>query len=393
MNFIDCFLESTSSFETPSSYWRWAAYATIAAVLRDNVFYDHGGGKKTYPNIYVLYLSKSAENRKGGPFDFVCDLLKSDEISNTKVIIGRSSIQAILEDLSQNFGIKKSGIQIKDGSCILLAEELASFFVIDPALIPLITDIWNYREEFPYTLKSNRIVIKKLCVTFLAASNEDLLKEVYTKAAVFGGLLGRTMIITPNEVRSSNSLLDRTKNKYKRGDLLKCLIELKKLAGTMTAVPEAIELYDSWYDKLYKSYKNLNDRTGFSQRMHVNVLKIAMCLAANDRVMLISKHHMEEAIIQVTSLKSNYSMFMMGSGRSAQAEIGGIFINTLWGTLDKKISRRDILIKHWNDFSSEELDKLIQTFEEAGLIRVISAGNLVTYEMTEKCKEIFLKNV
>src|SRR5665213_1423119 len=100
-DFITSFLKHTEEYESPGSFWRWGAYATIAAVLRDSVYYDHGL-RKTYANIYVVLLADSAEYRKSGPFQPITDLLNSDGLRNTKVIRGRSSIQAVLDDLSQD---------------------------------------------------------------------------------------------------------------------------------------------------------------------------------------------------------------------------------------------------------------------------------------------------
>src|SRR5574341_1265274 len=99
MEFISRFIDFTKEYESPTSFWRWSAYALIAAILRDSCFYHHGL-YKTYPNLYIILLAESAEYRKGGPFKPVSKLVRL--LKNTKVIEGRASVQGIIDDLSQD---------------------------------------------------------------------------------------------------------------------------------------------------------------------------------------------------------------------------------------------------------------------------------------------------
>lgn len=395
MNFISDFISFTAEYESPTNFWRWSAYAAVAAILRDSVYIEHGL-RKTFPNIFVVLLADSAEYRKSGPFQPITDLLESSEVSNTKVIQGRASVQAIIEEMSQDIGNKRTGKTIKGGSCLLLAEELASFFVSDPQLVPMITDMYDYKAMWEYSLKgAGKTVIKGRCVTFLAASNETFLREVYDARAVFGGLLGRTFMVKPDERRKANALLRVELGHYDKKDLIKQLSEIKNLKGAVTITEEAIQLYEEWYVKLYDSYSTMPDRAGITQRIHAGALKIALILAASECKLEVNADHMSEAILRVTGLRGNYEIFAMKSGKSDQAEIGTIFLTALWREYKENknaaMSRRKLLLQHWMDFGSEELDKLVITLEQAGLIRSVHSANEICYQMTPKCLEIFKK--
>lgn len=392
MGFIDEFIEFTKYEESPENFWRWAAYATIASTLRDSVYYDHGL-RKTYPNIYVVFLAQSANDRKSGPFNIVYALLQHQAIANTKVIRGRASVQAILDALSSDVGTKNGGLPLRGGSCLLAAEELSSFFVNDPQLIPMLTDMYDFRELWEYKLRSGDMKIKNLCVTLLAASNEQLLKEVYTDAAIYGGLLGRTFMVRPDLKRPPNAQVDVDPNSYKLDSLVKTLKEIKtQMRGPIKMTKEAKDFYVDWYDKLYNSYKKYNDRTGMIQRIHTGVIKLAIILAASSCQMEISKENVEEAVVQATSLKTNYDGFVLKSGKSAQAQSGALLLEMI---KDKggQVSRKEFLMYHWNDVSAEELDKVIVTFENAGLIQAVALGNEISYCWTGKLKNILLKEV
>lgn len=387
-DFTTLFIQFTKEFETPTSFWRWASYSVLGAVLRDSIYYDHGL-RRTYPNTYIVLLADSAEYRKSGPFHIIADLL--EEVKNTKIIRGRASIQSIIDDLSQdNIANKNTGTPIKGGSCLLIADELASFFVSDPQLIPLVTDLYDYRENWSYNLKQGKAHVKKLCVSLLAASNEQFLREVYTAAAVYGGLLGRSFMIKPDETRPPNDLLDIEIEKYKLKPLIESLNEVKKLHGRATATDSAKKLYRDWYNKLYESYKKYPDKTGVTQRMHTGALKLALIVTAGHYTIEIQEAFMEEAIFRVTELKSNYETYAMSAGKSEQAEIGVTFLNALWEAPNHIQTRRKILMDHWHTFSVEELDNLVQTLEAAGLIKC-EISTEIHYQMTQQCIEIFQK--
>lgn len=49
MDFVQNFIEFHKEYESPTSFWKWAGYATVAAALRSKVYYKHGVGK-IYPN-------------------------------------------------------------------------------------------------------------------------------------------------------------------------------------------------------------------------------------------------------------------------------------------------------------------------------------------------------
>jgi hypothetical protein len=392
-DFVTLFLEYNSAFESPNSFWLWSAYALIASTLRNNVYYNTGNDI-LYPNIYVLLLADSAIFRKGGSFPIVTEL--SNEIHHTKIYDGRASIQAILEKLSQDVGGKK-GIPIRGGSCLLLAEELAAFFVADAQLIPLITNMYRSRKVFTYDLRGVGFTVKDLCVTMLAASNEIHLRDVYDEKAVYGGLLGRTFLVKPDERRNPNSLIGLDLSKYDTKELVESLHKIKQLVGTVTFTPAAKKVYETWYHELYKSLEHLPDPAGIAGRIHTSVLKLSIVVGASNYTLEIDAPHMEIAISHAVNLKPNYDSYVMASGKSSQATIGAIFLTALWnatgvnGNGNSKLSRKNFLMNFWNQVSADDLDKLIMTLTQAGMILEDYSGNELGYQLTTKAKEMFEK--
>lgn len=378
-SFSNDFIHFFREYESPTSFWRWASYAIIAATLRDRVYFQHGAGK-IYPNIYVVLLADSAEYRKGAPLAAVREILTLLKV--TKLFSGTASIQGILDELSQDVADRSTGQPIKGGSSLIIADELAAFFVEDRRLIPLLTDLWEFREDYDYKLRGGSIKIKNVCCNLLAASNETFLREVYDSRAVYGGLLGRTYLIKPDETRTPESLMYMDLEKYNKKPLMDSLFKIKQLSGSVKRTDDGAKFYHEWYNDLYSKYKKHPDKTGVIQRMHTNVLKLAIILAASRYTLEITKEIFEEAIFQVTSLKQNYELYVMSAGKSDMAEVGSKFLAALWDAPDHKIKRREFLMKNWAEVSAEDFDKLLETLRQANAIEIVVAGTEVGYMLT-----------
>lgn len=390
MPFIQRFLEHTKDYESPASFWRWAAYSTIAATLRDNC-YLRQGDDLLFANIYVLLLATSAVQRKGRPVRLSEKFVK--KVNNTKIISGKASIQGIFDEMASTKTDPQTGKVAKGGSSVFFAEELSAALVADPQAVATLTNMYDYKEEYKEMLRvRGQMKIDRMVFTMFSASNEDLLKDLYDKSAVQGGLLGRTFLVVPNEFRPSNSLLDTPDNSISFGETLQDLKKVSELHGEFKIEPEAKKEYEEWYKPFRESYKSKPDRSGIVGRLHTGVLKVAFILAANDGSLKVCKCHIEEAITECISLIPNYNTFIFASGKSTIAEAGGIVIQDLLGSPNHSMSRKRILQVHWKDFDNETLDKVVVTLELGNHIRTITEGNEMKLQLTDYCIE-FMKGV
>jgi len=373
-SFITEYLDFTKELESPGSFFTWSALSCVAAALRDNVWLHLGPGY-LYPNIYVLLIASSGMHRKAMGIRTVSTLLR--EVQNTKIIAGRSSIQAVIETLSGTQTDKKSGSQILGGSCLLSVEELAAFFVEDPSAMNILTDIYDCREHYEYNLRGGKLIIKNLCVSMLAASNEELLRDVWKKREVYGGLMGRTFFVKPDETRNPNTLLiDITEEPYNGhydlNRLLSPLREITKLKGQMSVTPEAKRIYKTWYEDMYHKYQSKPDKTGVLARIHTGVLKLAMCLAAGHRYeLVIDKDEITQAIDYCISIIPNYEVFTMSSGKALDSEVGAILMAELFDPKNNNsISRKVFIRNHWTELDEDKFNALLNKLQTAGLIKV-----------------------
>jgi len=364
--FIDAYIDHTKHYESSTAFWKWSGYAAIAAVLRDNCYWEVGDDR-TYPNIYVLLLAISGAHRKGKPIRTANKLV--DQLASTKVISGRTSVQAIFEEMMTSETNPLSGQLTKGGAATLFAEELAAGIVTDEQGVAILTDIYDYKMNFKVNLVSRgRRKIEAMVFSLLAGSNEDLLKGVYTTSAINGGLLARTFLITPDEFRESNSLMNIGDTKASYDNVLGKLRAISNLRGKFTFTETAWKEYESWYKPFRNSQKGKIDRTGVLGRIHTGVCKIAMILAANELSLEVDKQHIEIAIDICLKLLPNYNSFTLLSGKSDIAHAGALLIEDLKSAPSHTMTRKMVIRKHWMDFDTETLDKLVIALSMAGLL-------------------------
>ena len=384
MDFVSGFIEYTSAYESPTSFWKWSAYVTIGSILRDNCFLLLKD-IKIFPNIYVLLLADSAIQRKANPINFCREFV--DTIHNTKLITGRSSIQGILDELARGETDKITGQIMKGGSALFLAQELSANIVNDPEAIRILTDIYDFHPNYDSRLRGmGHFRIPNLCFSMFAASNETLLRDVYDVKATMGGLLGRTFLVIPDEFRPGNSLFNPNHTSSSLDSLTNELKLFSQLRGRFEVNKDGQEFYNEWYLPFRESYKEKQDRSGIVGRIHTSVLKLAMILCVNEtKQLIIHTRHIAQAIDECTKLLPNYQSFMMSGGKSPIAEAATIIVNEIYSHKDHCCSRRIIMQRHWNNIDAETMDKVITTLAEAGMVKIIGIENELIYQLTNEC--------
>lgn len=385
-DFVSTFLKHTEEYESPHSFWLWAAYGAIAGVLRDNVWIPDGDSK-LFPNVYILFLAGSAQ-RKGRPIGDAEYLVH--KVNNVKTISGRSSIQAILTEVGQT-ETDQNGKLKKGGSAIFFAPELAAGIVQDDQSIQILTDIFDYKPTGHTTnlIGRGKTRLDKLIFSMVAASNEELLKSVYNSKAIHGGLLGRTFLVCPDEFRKSNAFPEGNEKGVE--GLVNRLREISLLEGPIEFDWDAREFYRIWYEDFRTKASKRDDRAGVLGRLHTNVKKLSMILAANDLSERIQQKHVEKAIDQVVKLLPNYNSFMFTAGNSTIREAGSIILECLLKAGDNLVDKKVLLRENWQHFDEELMDKTMNAFQTAQLIELQQIGSVIYYKLTSKGFEIMGK--
>ncbi len=372
--------------ESPDIFWYWSAISTLSAIMRDNIYLEVLDDR-IYPNIYLVILANSGIYRKASPCRAAAKLIQ--EVGNTQFIGGRNSIQSAVKEIGENFSNSR-GDMIAGASAVLYNEELSTLLVKDEQAVALLTTLYDYHEVWTDTLLSReRVKLEEVCISLLSASNSALFNSTYTNEAIEGGLLGRTLLIKPNEKRPRRSLFKFTKSNLDKKLLVAHLKNLAKIKGPIYYAPDAIRYYDKWYEGIPDNV--FEDKIGFGSRLGTHVFKVSLAIATarEDFQLEVELEDVYEAIDVCTALRKNYSEITMGAGMSSRAKQTGLVLQLFLKERSNILSRAVLIQKTLGDIEGEILDSILTYLESAEMLKCTSVtGGQIGYKLTKKAIEM-----
>ncbi len=382
MNWIDSVMEATAEAESPRAFIRWASLSAIAAVVADRVYLDKFY-YKLYPNVYVLLVAKSGL-RKGFPAALAKTLVSL--VDNTRVISGRNSIQAIIKDLATTV-TKPKKAPLTKAHGFIVSGELSTTFVEDPQTLTILTDLHDghyHTEGWKNTLKGTGVEsLKDISITLLGAINQTHFKDMVKKKDITGGFIARTIIVEETQRALKNPLIVAPKNLLDVQKLVDYLRKLGDLNGTFSWDADAADFYGEWY----KSFEPeaLEDDTGTANRIHDQILKVAMLLSLSRcPELILRRSDIEDAMGLLEKAIETATGVTKGQGESDFGPKIKIVLDELESREDHTVMRSELLRKHWGDFTSIELSIIIGTLEQAKAITVQTRGKDEYYRATKK---------
>jgi hypothetical protein len=407
---LEKLLSQHSELESPTNFWLWGGLAAISAVVKDNIWIDRQI-YNLYPNIYVMFHAESGL-KKGPPISMAKQLVRG--VGGTRIISGRSSIQGILKELG-TAQTQPGGKVINKSTAFICSSELTSSIVEDKVATDILTDLYDRQYnigEWRSLLKMESFNLKDPTITMLTATNEAHSSDFFGKKDIHGGYFARTFIISENKRNRANSLLVPLKNPPKYSEHIEYLKELEKLKGAfeplatqeltekhifpyaehvtgeMNYFTEAGLVYQKWYEEFVDKVltSDLKDDTGTLNRFGDSVLKVAMLLAlTRSPELYIDVNSMNLAIQYSEKLIGNVREMTHGKkGLSEAKNIKSLIIGEFLGREPHSISRPMLLKQLWSHYKeASELDEIMNSFDQAGMIKTQTIGNQIIYVMPE----------
>lgn len=410
MNWVQEIVNLHSELESPESFWRWGALAALSAVLKDNVWLNLQIFN-IYPNIYVMYHADSGL-KKGPAVNMAKKLVK--HVNNTRVITGRGSIQGILKELGTAQTQPGGKINTKSVAFIC-SSELSSSIVEDKVATKILTDLYDriYNEgEWQSLLKMETFKLKDPTITMLTATNEAMSDDFFTRSAIQGGYFARTFIIYEKQGQNVNSLIYPLEDTIDYAASAEYLKEVSKLSGPFRPLASNDKtdeyryrkikkgkrgnrdmwfntvgiLFDDWYEEFSekKVLAEWKDDTGTMNRFDASVLKVAMLLSlAQKPELIITEEAMRIAIVECEKLLGNVRKTTLGKqGISQSALLKSMIIMELLNRESHQVSRQMLMKKMWANYeNATEFDDIMAGFEASGMIKTVSIGNQIIYQM------------
>ena len=195
-SWINDLVQENQATETPESWIYWALIFAISSAAANRYSLRTFSGRVTYyPNLYIMLLGESGLG-KGYPVNLVKRLLQEADI--TRVIAGRSSIQAIIKEGATTRSVAGKAV-ITDSRMAIINGELSSAIIGDPQALEILTDLYdrNYHDRgWVNLLKGDGAEkLKDPYVTCLFGSSPAHFYNSIPRHNIEGGYIGRNLVI------------------------------------------------------------------------------------------------------------------------------------------------------------------------------------------------------
>lgn len=381
-NWVNSLADENRFVETPESWIWWSLLCCISAAAGNNYFLTTLKGNLLYkPNLYVMLLGESGLG-KGYPVNLSKRLVQ--KANATRVIAGRSSIQAIIKELATTRSIEGQA-PIQDSRGFLVNGELSTAIIADPDSLTILTDLYdgNYNTEWTNLLKGDGAEkLKFPYITALFGSSPAHFYDSIPQVNIDGGYIGRNLIVY-EEKRSKNvDLLDEMvpeddKDKFETYIVPKYVPHLEHISkhkGQLVPNEMARIRFNTWRHKWRESQGS--DKTGFMNRIPDHVLKVAMCLCLADWEYTgeITEAHIAEAIDKVTNLIYANKKTVHGRGPDPLAIATKSTVDRLLAAPDQKLTKKQLLWKLYGEVNTFTLDQVLDQLAEMNWVKKVKTG-------------------
>lgn len=347
-----------------------AANQYTLRTLKGNVLY--------YPNIYVMLLGESGLG-KGFPVNLSKRLVQ--QANTTRVIAGRSSIQAIIKELATTKSEQGKAL-ITDSRGFIVNGELSTAIIADPDSLTILTDLYdrNYNPAWDNMLKGDgKEKLKEPYITCLFGSSPAHFYDSIPQANIEGGYIGRNLVIYEEQRSKDLDLLDSPEesideDRFTNYIVPKYVPHLQAIAKNKVKMQpdvRARETFNNWRREWRANQGQYNDKTGFVNRVPDHVLKISMCLALAryDFTGCIQEPDVTEAIENITSLIYASRKAAEGGGIDPLAQQTKRVVDYLLSADEQKLTRTELLVRGYGQYDSSSLDRILETLLEMKWIR------------------------
>lgn len=297
----------------------------------------------------------------------------------TRVIAGRSSIQAIVQELSRTKTVEGKA-PIGDSRGFIVNGELSTAIIQDPDSLTILTDLYDghYNPEWTNLLKGDGAEkLKNPYITALFGSSPAHFYDSIPQANIEGGYIGRNLIIYEEKRSQDVDLLDIHEDTISAGDkfddivtpkYVPHLVHINSKKGQLTPSDDARGLFNTWRKKWRGS--QTYDKTGFLNRVPDHVLKVAMCLSLAEWEFNgeIDEVNIREAIEKVTALVYSNKRTTEGRGPDPLAAASKQVLDYLLAAQNQQLDRKQLLWKGYGSYNSFTLDQIIDNLLEMGWI-------------------------
>jgi hypothetical protein len=371
----------TKYTESPVVWSWWAAVTAVGATLKRQVWVNRGSWK-LYPNDYTVLVGDPGLG-KGSAINPAHDILKRANTAN--ILSDKLTIEWILEAISKGFpstNVTATGVKLGfDTSCFFIAPELSIFLRYPDSELPDLADLWDSREgtQMYGTRGRGLFKIESPCPSMLAGCAPKWLVTSIPPNAIGGGFTRRVNFVFAKEKSQEKPWPDKDDFTVITEPLVQDLRAIGQLQGEYRFDNIARPTFEHIYLQSNASGHSDEATANYSISKWAHVTKTAIALAASRRDdLVIKKEDLDEAQEAVENITDDLKVVFRSVGEGDMTSVADKvlqFLERMPGA-----SYRQILNTVWKDVTRDELQVLLMTLRDGGIIdeRVLGGNTIYT---------------
>jgi hypothetical protein len=328
---------------------------------------------------------------KGAAMNPAIALMK--EAGTVNILSDRITMEYVLEKLSKGFakmhigspngtqaGALKLGIE---SAALLVSTELSVFITASQFSITALSDLWDSKEGiYQYgTRGKGEYNINSPCVNLLGGSAQEWLVKSIPVDAVGGGFTRRVNFVFAS--KKDRKVPWPKSHRNVTPQLADDLRQMSTLRGEFSFTPGAQRVFEDYYNSCEPDDFDDEATAVYKTSKWTNASKLAQVLAISEGdSLVITEPLFSKAVEKVEEVAADLKMVFRSVGESEMASASERVIRFL--ETRGFASRSEILAHNWRHFTSNELDVILATFREAGMIYERVLGNKTLYAWRPK---------
>lgn len=310
------------------------------------------------------------------------------EAGTVNILSDRITMEYALEKMSKGFpktmpsaqtGSLKLGLE---SSALIFSSELSIFITASQFSVNALTDIWDSKEgTYQYgTRGKGEYNINNPCVNLLGGSAQEWLVKSIPSDAVGGGFTRRVNFVLAT--KKDKKVPWPTNSHFATPILADDLRQISLLRGEFQFTSEARRIFEDYYNSCEPDEFDDEATSVYKTSKWANASKLAQVISVSrSDDLVISKDDLQGAIDKTEEVAGDLRIVFRSVGESEMADASEHVIKFM--EYKGYVSRNDILRHNWRHFTSNELDVIIATFREAGMILERSVGTHTLYAWKE----------
>ena len=367
--------------EAPASMVLWAGLFTLASALKRKVCFPRAlmGSYEIYPNLYCIFVGQPGVVRKSTTAGYAEELLLevNNILKDETMNISPTAISAskLIESISKT----------DDASLTIVSSEFSSFIgTSKEQMYELLTDIFDGKRKFDYATRAHSLELAdQPVVNLLAATTPSWISKQPPEHFLGGGFASRVIFVYETKRRQYKMYYDDV-NYKEIEDLGKLLVadlaHITTLKGHFKhETPELRNEMESWYKAHAEKGASDTRLSGYYERKHVHVHKVAMLLSVAERDdLIVTKAHFEAAKILLSEIEEKMPRALASIGTNP---IGHHLYDMLDFIRDREeVTKKTLMARFFRDLNREQISELIDSLEVLDHITVTPNGKNPSYK-------------